>query len=184
MHDVCGRTEAGLHVFMRQAVDASQLTITVGIVEFKTPYKRERHGLCTSWLAELPAGMRRFWSWMSRTRRGHSACRCTIPPPHPPPPKTTTTVFATGPKCSPQGSIRMAVHNKRGGVTPAPPPPGHAPPPPPDHSDQNGKKRNLPLGKSCRGLLGTPTFGSQAPPFQYVPGSPPLRPTRNGLGKR
>jgi sulfite reductase alpha subunit-like flavoprotein len=39
-----------------QAVDASQLTITVGIVEFKTPYKRERHGLCTSWLAELPAG--------------------------------------------------------------------------------------------------------------------------------
>jgi len=38
----------------------------------------------------------------------------------------------------------------------------------PDQSDKSGKKRNLPLGKSCRAIFGTQYFGSQTPPpFLY-----------------
>lgn len=36
-----------------QLMHPSQIHITVAIVQFKTPYKRARHGMCTSWLASL-----------------------------------------------------------------------------------------------------------------------------------
>ena len=52
-----------------------------------------------------------------------------------------------------QQSIRMAVHYRMRGD-----------PPPPDQSDHRGKKRNLPLGKSCRAIFCTQISGSQTPP--------------------
>ena len=45
----------------------------------------------------------------------------------------------------------------------APPPPRPLDPPPPDQSDHRVKKRNLPLGKSCRAIFGTQSFRSPPP---------------------
>jgi len=36
--------------------DPRALSITMGVVEFTTPYKRVRRGLCTAWLAQAPVG--------------------------------------------------------------------------------------------------------------------------------
>eukprot|EP00667_Euglena_gracilis_P008152 EG_transcript_8239 len=38
--------------------DPRTLAITMSVVEFKTPYKRVRRGLCTDWLSSLPTGSR------------------------------------------------------------------------------------------------------------------------------
>ena len=51
---------------------------------------------------------------------------------------------------------------------PPPPPPPLGPPP------NSRKKRNLPLGKSCRAIFGTHTFGSHAPPPLLILGCPAL----------
>ena len=76
---------------------------------------------------------------------------CTATSPLPP----TSPPAASGPG---KGSTRTAVHHRRRGGNP---PPG---PPPPNQRDHRGKKRSLPLGKSCGAIVCTPTFGSQIPP--------------------
>ena len=63
-------------------------------------------------------------------------------------PETAGVVGANG-----WGSIRMAVHRRRRGVTPPPPLDPH----PPDQTDHRGKKRNLQSGKSGRAICGTHT---------------------------
>eukprot|EP01006_Ploeotia_vitrea_P048645 TRINITY_DN67256_c1_g9_i1.p1 TRINITY_DN67256_c1_g9~~TRINITY_DN67256_c1_g9_i1.p1 ORF type:complete len:613 (-),score=36.04 TRINITY_DN67256_c1_g9_i1:813-2651(-) len=37
-----------------QIANKTQLTITMAVVDFKTPYGRQRTGLCTTWLKDLP----------------------------------------------------------------------------------------------------------------------------------
>ena len=55
-----------------------------------------------------------------------------------------------------QGSIEMVVHQRRNG--------GGAPPGPPDQGDHSGKKRNLPLEKSCWAIFGTQILGPRPHP--------------------
>ena len=62
----------------------------------------------------------------------------------------------------PKGRSRMAVRRRR------------RTPPPPDQSDHRGKKRHLPLGKSCRAILSAHILdGSQHPPPPSSNTSPP-----------
>ena len=56
-----------------------------------------------------------------------------------------------------QGSVRMAVRRRRRVG-------GYPPPLPPDQSDRRGEKRNLPLGKSCRAIIGTDFWVPDPPP--------------------
>ena len=75
----------------------------------------------------------------------------------------------------PREGSRTAIH-RRGRGRP-PPTPG---PTPPDQSDHRGKKRNLPSGKSCRAIFGTPIFGSQTPSPPSNTSLPPPPPIWTG----
>ena len=67
--------------------------------------------------------------------------------------KSWTGILGLGKETpSPQGCIRMADNHRR------------SPPSPTDQSDDSGKKRSLPSGKSCQAVFGTQTIGSQTPP--------------------
>ncbi|KAL5220997.1 hypothetical protein ABZP36_025710 [Zizania latifolia] len=70
--------------------DSNQIHLTVSIVSWHTPFKRTRHGLCSSWLAELnPNQENLIPCWIH-----HGS----LPPPHP---STPLVLIGPGTGCAP-----------------------------------------------------------------------------------